>query len=76
MSLIPHSTALAEAKIDSLSELYSRDPEGYSKIDLDRLVADLRLQRERWAKTEAEGKKTPAKAKSLIAAGNPEDLGL
>lgn len=53
---IPQSSALAEALPQSLDELFSRDPEGYSEKDLDRIIGALRDQRERWSKTEAEGK--------------------
>lgn len=44
---IPQSPALAEVETDSLSELMSRDPEGYSKQDLTRVVEALRAQRVR-----------------------------
>ncbi len=52
---IPQSQALAEAGVDSLAELMSRDPEGYSRQDLSRVVLALREQRERLAKAEVEG---------------------
>lgn len=57
--VIPQSPALAEAGVDSLGELMSRDPEGYSKQDLERVVAIMREQRERIAATAAA---TPVKA--------------
>ena len=36
---IPQSLALAEAEVDSLSELLSRDPEGYAEQDLEEVQA-------------------------------------
>lgn len=44
---IPQSPALSEATPDSLAELMSRDPEGFSQQDLARVVAALRAQRAR-----------------------------
>ena len=79
---IPQSPALSEAITDSLSELYSRDPLGLSNQDLDRLIADLRLQRERWKAADATGPKAKssghgAKSRAVDSANfNPEDLGL
>lgn len=60
--LLPQSNALAEATTDSLDVLMSRDPEGYSRQDLDKVVAAMREQRERLAKSAAEGPKPRAKA--------------
>lgn len=45
---------LSEADPKSLDELYNEDPLALTNDDLDRLVADLRLNRARWAKEEAE----------------------
>jgi hypothetical protein len=77
---IPTSNALAEASIDSLSELFSRDPEGLSRQDIARMVADLRARRRVWAEAEAKapsGRKPAAgKAASLISTKSIEDLGL
>ena len=55
MSEIPQSSALAEANPDSLAELFSRDPEGLSRQDRDRIVEALRTQRARVAQAEASG---------------------
>lgn len=52
---IPQSQALKEAEPDSLSEVMSRDPEGYSRQDRDVIVAELRKQRARIAAAEAAG---------------------
>ena len=80
LGLLPQSTALAEASSDSLSELLSRDPQGWSRIDLDRVVKDLRAQRLKWEAAEAAGVKTPKAVKlsdrTLTATRNAEDLGL
>lgn len=62
---IPKSEALAEATVDSLTELMSRDPEGYSSQDLDKIVAAMRAQRERLATVQAEA---PAKRPRAIGA--------
>lgn len=68
---IPQSAALAEATIDSLGELMSRDPEGYSKQDLERVVAAMREQRERLALSAAA---QPTKAPRAKAGGPPASL--
>lgn len=78
---IPQSNALAEATVDSLGELMSRDPEGYSKQDLERIVAAMREQRERLAVSAAAapqraprgGPKTNVSLKTTVGA---EDIGL
>lgn len=77
---IPQSSALSEASAESLSELMSRDPEGYTRIDRDKLVATLRAQRAKWEAAEASGvkprpKKT-APGVSLKTTKKAEDLGL
>lgn len=68
---IPQSSALAEATIDSLGELMSRDPEGYSKQDLERIVGAMREQRERIAATAASA---PQKAPRRASGGPPPSL--
>lgn len=79
---IPQSTALAEAETDSLTEVMSRDPEGYSRQDRDRIVEALRAQRARLAAVEAAGggpKTRAASAKVPLASTStrpPEDMGL
>lgn len=60
---IPQSSALSEATVDSLGELMSRDPEGYSKQDLERVVACMREQRERLALSVAVAPPKAARAK-------------
>ena len=86
MGEIPQSTALVEASAESLDQLLSRDPFLYSRLDRDKVVAELRLNRERFAKAEAEvasgARKTvstrPKKADLAVTVSdaNVEDLGL
>lgn len=52
---IPQSRALAEATPESIAELLSRDPEGYSRQNRDTIVTVMREQRVRWEATEAAG---------------------
>lgn len=59
------SALLAEATEDSLNVLFARDPEGYSTRDLDRIVEELRKQRERWMA--AGGPNPPRVAKATVA---------
>ena len=82
--LLPQSNALAEASPQSLAELFSRDPEGYSQQDRVAIIKNYREQRERWALVEAAGgSKTKAgsgaaklsDAKALISTKSPTDLG-
>ena len=61
---VPQSSALAEATVDSLAELFSRDPEGLQKADRARIVKALREQRVRWVA--ANGAKPAAKPKSPV----------
>jgi len=65
MSEIPQSNALAEATTDSITELFSRDPEGLKRQDRDRIIEFLRAQR---ARIEATDKVKPA----IRAAGTPK----
>lgn len=77
---LPQSDALAEANPNSLSELLSRDPQGFSRVDRDKAVAALRAQRAKWEAAEAAGVKVPKAVKlserTLTAKRNAEDLGL
>jgi hypothetical protein len=65
MAILPISTALVEARAESISELYSRDVESMSDADIDRIIADQRSHRERMEKAEAMGQKTPRAAKAF-----------
>ncbi len=77
---LPQSEALAEATLDSLAVLMSRDPEGYSRQDRDRICQALREQRARWEKVEAEGgsrRKSPKalRASEALALESPKSSG-
>ena len=82
MSEITQSNALAEATTDSLSELFSRDPEGLHRQDRDRIVEALRAQRARMEATAAAGPKpratgaTPKLPLSSAAKANLTDMDL
>jgi len=80
---------LLEARVDSIDELFSRDPEGYTKgpdgtpatgTDMLAIVAGLRRQREIWEKAEAQGaKRAPslkAGATGKAKVADLSDLGL
>lgn len=78
---------LLEARVDSIDELFSRDPEGYTKgpdgspasgPDMQAIVAGLRRQREIWEKAEAAGAKRAPSAKigGKSAVADLSDLGL
>lgn len=72
---LPQSSALAEAGSGeaSISELLSRDPAGLGEADLDRIIAVMREQREKWALAEKQGRKPPAAKVPTMTA---EELGL
>lgn len=77
MSEIPQSNALAEANPESLTELLSRDPEGYSLQDRLRLIEALRSQRARFIESENAPKAPRAKTNlSSKSSAKAEDLGL
>jgi hypothetical protein len=79
MGLIPQSTVLSEASPESLTELFSRDPFSFSRLDRDRGVAALRAQRAKWEQSELAGPKpkaTKATSKTLESGASVEDLGL
>lgn len=50
--------ALSEATVDSLSEVFSRNPLEMSPEDIRRVVDELRKMRARWAIAEMAGKKS------------------
>jgi hypothetical protein len=74
MSTLPQSTALAEASPENLSDLLSRDPEGYTRQDRLRVIEALRAQRARWEASEGKPKGAKAEATSLITNRKVEDL--
>ncbi len=75
---------LLEARVDSIDELFSRDPEGYTKgpdgspasgAEMLAIIAGLRRQREIWDKAEAMGaKRAPAPKSASKAKAPPVDL--
>lgn len=67
---IPTSDALSIPQ-DSIQELYSRDPESYTKQDLDSIITEIRQHRERLAATIGPVKATKAAPTNVTAA----DLG-
>jgi len=79
---IPQSSALSEASVDSLAELMSRDPEGYTRQDLSRVVDALRAMRAKWEAAEAaapskpRGPKATVSPQSLVSGSKAEELGL
>lgn len=81
---IPGSSALAEAKPESISEFLSRNPTTLSPDERKKMVGILREQRKRWELAEAAGdhKRTaraPGEkptAKSLITSKTIGELGL
>lgn len=82
---VPQSNALAEATTDSLTELMSRDPEGYSRQDLGRIVQAMREMRVKWeagqvqAQAEAGAKRRASPKASQLstkAKVNSDELGL
>ena len=52
---IPQSTALAEAKAESLDDYMSKDPEALTETDLVAMVERLRAMRVKWQAAEAAG---------------------
>lgn len=71
--LTPQSTALAEAGAgaESITELLSRDPEGYQKQDRIRIIELFREQARKWKS--AETTKHMAKTSPKVAA-NPKAI--
>ena len=68
------NSPLSEASPTSLDDLFSRDPLSLTRADKDKIIAELRAQRERWEIAERKPKKTPKAP--LQVATNLEDLGL
>jgi len=69
--------------MSDLDELFDRDPLGFSKLDLEKIVTRLREYRENYMKGDkTAGKTKPSKSVSLtkklepVAQLNLEDLGL
>lgn len=75
---IPQSEALKEALPESLSELFSRDPETHTEADTKRIVREMREQRKRQEAAEAAGAVRAPKrnAGSETSSRSAGDLGL
>lgn len=82
MAEIPQSDVLKEAKTDSLSELFSRDPESLTRANRNQIVLAMREQRTKFEASEKAEKKPKAQKvssvgpKSTVASTSAEDLGL
>lgn len=78
--LLPQSSVLAEAEVDSIAHLMSQDPEHLTPEDRGRIIAALRAQRLKWEAAEkAEAGKPKRVAKAVLATSTiakAEDLGL
>lgn len=74
---IPQTPALRQVSKHSLQELFSRDPETYTKFDLDAIILEMRDLRERLAASET-GKPARARAAAPMqkGVGDPDALGL
>lgn len=66
------TSPLTEASPTSLDELFSMDPLQLTDENIDRIVLELRAQRERWQQTEKKGRAKKAETVTL----NLDDLGL
>lgn len=60
----PTESVLNEASPESLSDLFDRDPLSLTDDNVARIVAELRLQRARWATSEEAKKSAPRVAKA------------
>jgi hypothetical protein len=77
---IPQSSALEEAETHSLSTLMDKlqqNPEGFTRLDRDKIIEELRAQRARFAEAERLGKpKRSGLPKATSVEGSTEELGL
>jgi hypothetical protein len=69
---VPTDSPLAEATVDSLDELFRRDPLKLTDGDVDKIVAELRRKRALWVQAAAEGKTRAPKEKAQKAEAKPE----
>ena len=54
-------------EVESISVLFSREPDSWNEADMERMIAELRKRRTEWLEEEAKPKKT-AKPKMETAA--------
>lgn len=73
MPTLPISSLLRQAAPESIADLFSRDVEGMEDTDIDRIILEQRLNRERVEAAEAAGIK-PARAAK--AAKEPKITGI
>ena len=74
---IPQTGALRQVQRQSLQELFNRNPEQYSKGDMDDIILSLRDLRDRLATTDGgRVRQVRVATPPPKGAGNPEDLGL
>ena len=71
---LPQSTALDEAKPESLSEITNIDPEKWTEEQLDKLVTMLRAAALRHAQKLAEPKKPKSTGAGASSVKNPKGL--
>ena len=60
----PTESVLNEAVPESLSDLFDKDPLSLTDSNIARIVAELRLQRSRWATSEEAKKAAPRPSKA------------
>lgn len=65
---------LSETSTTSLNLLFSRDPESYTRQDLDEIIAELRRMRTKWRQDEMAEKKPRAAKAPKAPAGPTEKL--
>ena len=63
---IPLSPALSEAFPESLDQVMSKDPQGYSEQDITRIITELRAHRERLSNLEATAPRSRAPAAAKV----------
>jgi hypothetical protein len=68
---VPQTPALRQVSRHSLQELFSRDPEAYTRVELDAIIAEMRDLRDRLASTET----TKAVRQVRVAAPAPKGVG-
>lgn len=75
---IPQHPALQRVSRHSLQELFSRDPETYTKMDLDEIILQIRDLRDRLATSTGDGKVRQVRvaAPPVQGVGDPDALGL
>lgn len=76
LGTIPQSTALVEASQESLSDLFSRDPESWSPPNWSQAIEAFRKQRSAWQQAEASGATRAPKAEKIKGPVGPAQVGL